>query len=79
MKYGEYYVPFNGSGDFSADAVIVYNKYIWWIPHFEIPFLLLVIILGLFGNIAIIGAIVLEKKLKVWGLEIIVQTAGAYA
>ena len=63
--YGEYNVPFNGSGQFSSDAKAVYNVYIWWIPQFEIPFLLLVIILGLFGNIAIIGAIVWEKKLKV--------------
>lgn len=65
MEYGEYNVPFNGSGRFPSDAALVYNEHIWWIPQIEIPLLVFTIALGLFGNIAIIGAILLEKKLKV--------------
>lgn len=37
----------------------------WWIPQIEIPFLLIIILVGVIGNVSIIGAIILEKKLKV--------------
>ncbi|XP_039263412.2 melatonin receptor type 1A-like [Styela clava] len=57
--------------------VIITTTKHWWIPQVEIPFLILIILVGLIGNISIIGAIVLEKKLKFVGNAFIVNLAVA--
>lgn len=49
----------------------------WWVPQFEIPFLITIMLVGLVGNVSIIGAIVLEKKLKFVGNAFIVNLAVA--
>ncbi|XP_039269691.2 melatonin receptor type 1A-like [Styela clava] len=75
--YGDYDVPFNGSDGWPANSSIVLTEHHWWIPQFEIPFLIIVILLGIVGNISIIGAILLEKKLKFAGNAFIVNLAVA--
>lgn len=55
-----------GYAVFATDhpSVIMTLKH-WRIPQVEIPFLTIIFLVGMIGNISIIGAIVLEKKLKV--------------
>lgn len=57
-------------------AIVTTLKH-WWIPQIEIPYLVIIILVGVIGNVSIIGAIILEKKLKFVGNAFIVNLAVA--